>query len=132
MAAPKIDKELMVGTTNEVGVLGKICTTLSNARVNIEAMCAYGMGDKGTFMIYTYDQDKAQKALESAGYKVDAEEIVVVTLDNRVGAADIMTNKVANAGINVNYCYGSTGDGKYTLFIMNTENNEKALKAITQ
>jgi len=130
MAAPKIDKELLITTKNEIGVLADVCTTLSKARVNIEAMCAYGMGDKGSFMVYTYDQDKAKKALEDAGYKVDAEEIVVATLDNKVGAAELMTSKVAKSGVSVNYCYGSAGDGKYTLFIMNTDNNNKALKAI--
>ncbi len=130
MAAPKIDKELMVTTTNEVGVLGKICTTLSNSRVNIEAMCAYGMGDKGTFLIYTYDQNKAKKALENAGFQVELEEIVAASLSNTVGAAEEMTSKVAKAGVKVNYCYGSAGDGKYTLFILNTENNKKAFEAI--
>ena len=130
MAVPKIGKELIVHTTNETGILAKVFSTLSKSRVNVEAMCAYGEGEKGTFLIFTYDQDKAKKALEEAGYKVDTEEVVVATLANRVGAAEEMTSKVAKSRVNVNYCYGSAGDGKHTLFIMATENNAKALKAL--
>jgi hypothetical protein len=130
MASSKIDKELKVTTKNEIGVLANVCTTLSKSRVNIEAICAYGMGDKGTFLIYSFDPDKALKALKDAGFMVTTEEVVVATLDNKVGAAELMTTMVAKAGVNVNYCYGSTGDGKNTLFIMNTDNNTKALKAI--
>jgi len=130
MSEPKIDNELVVHTPHEIGVLAKVCSTLSNTRVNIEAMCAYGEKDKGTFKIYTYNQEKAKKALEGAGYKVDLEEVVVAILANRVGAAEEMTTKIAKNRINVNYCYGSTGDGKHTLFIISTVNNKRALKAL--
>jgi hypothetical protein len=130
MANPKIDKELVVHTPNDIGVLAKIFTSLSNARVNIEAICAYGEGDNGTLLIFTFDQDKAKKAIENSGFNVDSSEVVVATLANRVGAAEEMANKIAKAKINVNYCYGSTGDGKHTLFIISTENNAKVLKVL--
>jgi hypothetical protein len=130
MPAPKLDKEIILHTSNDIGTLAKVCSALSKARVNIEAICAYGEKEKGTFMIYTFDQIKAVKALEEADYKVETHDVVVATLDNKVGATEIMTNKIAKAGISVNYCYGSTGDGKTTLFIISTANNEKALKAL--
>ena len=130
MSSAKLYKEIHVSTSNDIGVLANVCTTLSNARINIEAMCAYGEGNKGYFMILTFDQDKSQKVLEKAGYNVKTQEVVVVTLDNKIGAADLMTNKISKAGINVNYCYGSAGDGKNTFFIMSTEDNKKALNAL--
>jgi hypothetical protein len=130
MAGPKIDQEIILHTKNEIGILAKIFVALSNSRVNVEALCAFGEKDNGTFLIYTFDHEKAKKALESAGYEVNTEEVVVATLANRVGAAEEMTNKIAQARINVKYCYGSTGDGKHTLFIISTENNSKALKAL--
>jgi hypothetical protein len=130
MAHPRIDKELVIHTPNDIGILAKIFTSLSNARVNIEAICAQGEGERGTLLVYTFDQDKAKRAIESAGFTVESTEVVVATLLNRVGAAEEMTNKIAKMKINVNYCYGSTGDGKHTLFIISTENNAKVLKAL--
>ena len=130
MAEPRIDIELVVHTPNQIGVLAKICTVLSHSRVNIEAMCAFGEKDEGTFLIYTHDQVKAKKVIEDAGYEVELEEVVVAILANRVGAAEEMTNKIAKTYVNVNYCYGSAGDGKHTLFIISTENNKKALRAL--
>jgi len=130
MAGSKIDKEIVLNTKNEIGVLAKVFITLSNSRVNVEALCAFGEKEKGTFLIYTFDQEKAIKVLLKEGYDVNTEEVVVATLANRVGAAEEMTNKIAKARVNVNYCYGSTGDGKHTLFIISTENNPKVLKAL--
>jgi len=130
MAKPKLDKELIIHTPNRIGVLAEVCTALSNSRVNIEAMCAYGVGEEGTFYLYTFDQDKAKKAIEEAGFEVELHDVLVVMIANRVGAAEGMTNRVAKTRVNVDYCYGSAGDGKHTLFIMSTTNNDKALKSI--
>ena len=49
--------------TNKVGLLSEIGTALAGAKVNITAICAYGMENKAYFMLLTESNAKAKKAL---------------------------------------------------------------------
>lgn len=122
---------LIVETPDEVGMMAKICAAISDAGVNIKAICAYSQEGKGYFMLLTDDNSKAEQALKSAGLTASQEEAVAVELENEIGAAKKMTQKLANAGVNLKYCYGSTGNGTVALLIFNSNDNEKALKVLT-
>ncbi len=122
--------QLMVETPDEVGMMAKVCSAISDAGVNIKALCAYVEDKKGYFMLLTEDNSKAEQALKSAGFTVSQEGAVAIELENEMGAAKKMTQKLADAGVNLKKCYGSTGNGTMALLIFNSNDNEKALEAL--
>jgi len=122
---------LIVRTPNKVGMMAKVCSAISDAGVNIRAVCAYIKERKGYFMLLTEDNAKAEKALKTGGFKVKEEEAVAVELENEVGAAEKMAKALADAKINLKYCYGSTGNGTMALLVFSSNNNEKAVKALS-
>jgi hypothetical protein len=121
---------LIVETPDKVGMMAKVCSAISDAGVNIKAISAYVKEGKGYFMLLTDDNSKAEEALESGGFSVSQEEVVAVELENEVGAAKRMTKKLADAGVNLKYCYGSTGDGTMALLVFNSNDNEKAVRTL--
>jgi hypothetical protein len=122
---------LIVETPDKVGMMAKVCSAISDAGINIKAMSASVKVRKGHFMLLTEDNSKAKEALKSAGFKVKEEEAVAVELENEVGAAQKMAKKLADAKVNLKYCYGSTGNGTMALLVFNSNNNEKAIRALT-
>lgn len=121
---------LIVETPDEVGMMAKVCSAISDAGVNIKAISAYVKEGKGYFMLLTEDSSKAEQALKSAGFTASQEEVIAIELENEVGAAKKTTQKLADAGVNLKYCYGSTGNGTMALLVFNSNDNEKALKAL--
>jgi len=121
---------LIVETPDEVGMMAKVCSAISDAGVNIRAISAYVKEGKGYFMLLTDDNARAEQALKSAGFTVSQEEAVAVELENEVGAAKKVTQKMASAGVNLKYCYGSTGNGTMALLVFNSSDNEKAIRTL--
>ncbi|HUW23290.1 MAG TPA: ACT domain-containing protein [bacterium] len=130
MAKANKVNHLIVETPDEVGMMAKVCSAVSDAGVNIKALCAYVEDEKGYFMFLTDDNSKAEQALKSAGFGVSQEEAVAVELDNEIGAAKRMAKKLADAGVNLKKCYGSTGNGTMALLVFNSSDNEKAIRAL--
>jgi len=130
MAKANKVNQLIVETPDEVGMMAKVCSAISDAGINIKAISAYVKEGKGYFMLLTEDSSKAEQALKSAGFTASQEEVIAIELENEVGAAKKTTQKLADAGVNLKYCYGSTGNGTMALLVFNSNDNEKALKAL--
>lgn len=132
MAQAKIAKELVVGADNKVGMLAEVSGFIAETGVNITAISAYAMGEKAIFRIVTSDNDKAENVLVQKGFKVDENEIVAVNLPDKVGQAKEIADKIKNAGINLDYIYGSTCGCADTqaLMVIGSKENQKVVDAI--
>ncbi len=118
-------KELQFSTPNKVGVLGKVTNALKKARVNILHLWACGEGSRGTFGIVTNNNARAKKALKKLGYSSREKEILVVNLQNKVGALAKVANRLAKAGVSVT-CVSATSAGNRVALLLGTRNNKKA------
>lgn len=126
-------RELYFETPDKKGMLADIAAAFSKAKVNIEALCAYGQGGKGYFMMLTSDNLKAMDALKTLGYKSKENDVLVLTLKNELGVAERMGKQLSNAGVNIRYAYGSAAkDGKSFVLVMSTNKLEDALAALEQ
>ena len=123
-------KQLSFSLPNRVGLLAQVASTVSQAKVNIEAICAYEMDDKGFFMLVTDNNAKAKKALAKIGANVEVEDVLVVGVPNKVGQLQSLAKKIADAGVDIYYAYGSPGAVKTMFLVFKTANDAKALKAI--
>lgn len=58
MAKAKRVKQLSFTIPNRAGLLSEISATVSGAKGNINAICAYEMGDNAYFMLSSFSSDK--------------------------------------------------------------------------
>ena len=130
MHSVNLDQLLRVTTPNEPGILGRVMGTLANAGVNLKAIHAYSDKSQGIFMLLTSDNEKASKALQTLGYKVKDEEVVVVQLSDRIGAGAEIGALLGNAVIDVDYCFGSSAGVGQVLLVIKTNDNEKAYETL--
>ncbi len=77
----------------------------------------------------TDNPDKAIEALNEAGYKIKAQEVVGMILDNTPGILNTIARAFGDAGINISYTYGSGfSDSDAALFIFKVSDMKKALE----
>jgi hypothetical protein len=125
-------KQLSFSMLNNVGLLMEVTDKLAKAGINIEAICAYAWEElNASFMMVTDNNVKAKKVISKMGAKVEVEDVISLEVPNKPGQLHYATKKIAAAGIDIYYVYGSPAKGKMTL-ILQTENDKKALKALAK
>jgi hypothetical protein len=129
MAKATKGKQLSFFLPNKVGLLSEMTSFITAAKINIEAICAYEMGDEGFFMLITDNNAKAKKILSHMGAEVKLEDIVLVEMPNKFGQLREAAKKISDAGIDITNVYGSPVKGKMTL-ILKTDNDRKAIKIL--
>ena len=124
-------KQLSFSLPNKIGLLSELTSFITAAKINIQAICAYGMGEEGYFMIITDDNAKAKKVISHMGAEVKTEEVVAVEVPNKMGQLQQVAKKISDAGIDISYVYGSPVKSRMTL-ILKTADDKKALKALSK
>ncbi|HQM91031.1 MAG TPA: hypothetical protein PLK84_03815 [Syntrophales bacterium] len=122
-------KQLAFVVPNRVGLLSELTTFLANGKINIEALCAYGRGPEGVFMIVTDNNAKAKKILTQMGAEVKTEEVIAVELPNRPGQLQKVAKKVSEADVDIQYVYVSPAKGRMTV-VFKTADDKKILRAL--
>lgn len=125
-------KEIWVTTTNKVGTLAKVTAPVTEAKVNIWALCAWSDKDDGTstFMFITDNNTKAADALKKTGFTPTEKEVVVTTLEDRPGTCWNAATKLAQAGVDINYWYYTTCGGCPGRIVFSTKDNKKACSVL--
>jgi len=122
-------KQLSFSLPNRIGLLSELSSFLTAAKINIEAICAYGMGDEGYFMIVTDNNSKAKKVISQMGAEVKVEDVLAAEVPNKVGQLREVAKKISDADVDVHFVYGSPVKGKMTL-IFKTADDKRVLKAL--
>ena len=130
MLKAKLVKQLSFEMPDRPGQLLKVTAALSEAKVNIAAVCAYAMEGKAYFMLTTDSNARAQKALAVFDVKTSEEVVISVEMPNKVGELQKIAREIADAEVNIYYMYGTTTTGKTSTCIFSTTDDKKALKAI--
>src|SRR4030042_4599792 len=105
-------KEISFTMPNKVGLLSEVTTAVARAKVNITAICAYAMENSALFMLTADSNAKAKKALASLGVGIEERDVVEVEMANKPGELQKVAKKIADAGINIEYIYGTSGKVK--------------------
>ena len=122
-------KQLSFILPDRIGLLSEVAAFITAAKINIHAICAYGMGEDGHFMIITDNDAKAKKVLSQMGAEVNTEDVIAVEVPNKIGQLQQAARKISDAGVDITYVYGSPVKQKMTL-IFKTADDKKALKAL--
>jgi len=95
-----IRTELGLRLPNNAGALAGVCRLLADENVNVLAM---SLGDSGQLRLLVDNHVRAAGALRDARHTVAVHEVLVVEGSGVPGTLRL----IADAGINVNYSYGS-------------------------
>lgn len=131
MAKANKVKQLSFSLPSKIGLLSEVASFITAAKVNIEAICAYEMGEQGFFMLITDNNAKAKKILAAMGAEIAADEVITVEMPNKLGELQKVAKKISDAGIDIAYIYGSPVKGKMTV-VVKTDDDKKALKALAK
>lgn len=132
MAKARKVKEIGFTMPNKVGLLSEITTAIAGAKVNITAICAYGMENTAYFMLTTDGNAKAKKALSPLGVAIEEKDVVEVEVLDKPGELQKVAKKIADAGIDIEYMYATASSGKKETCIFMTSDNSKTVKVINK
>lgn len=126
-----LDSQLMITVNNKVGTLAEISSVISASNINLIAISAYAVDNVGHIVFVTENNAEAKKLLKAKKYEVREEKVVLVTLGNKPGALQKVTTKIAQAGIDLTFLYGSVEkEGIISRVVMISEDNQSLLLAI--
>ncbi len=129
MAKARKVKEIRLFMLDKVGLLSEVTTAIAKARVNINTICAYAMENHAYFMLTTSSHARAKKALAPFGFGMEEKDVIQVEIANKPGELQKVAEKIADAGVGIEYMYATTGGGKATC-VFKTADDQKAMKVI--
>ncbi len=132
MAKAKKVKQLSFSMPDKAGLLSEVTGLIAKAKVNITAICAYAMDREAFFMLNVDSSAKARKALSSLKVKVEEEDVVAVEMSNKVGELQKIAKRIADAGINTGYMYGTAATGRSSICIFKTSDDKKTIKVVNK
>ncbi|VVC04902.1 ACT domain protein [Candidatus Burarchaeum australiense] len=99
-------QEITIITQNKVGALAEICELLGSRGVNIESICAQGVGDSGVIRVVTGDAATAASALRARkGVSISTGDILTVKLNDEPGELGKIARKLARAEVDIESMY---------------------------
>ena len=126
MAKAKKIKQLSFVLPNKVGQLLAVSDLVAAEKVNIKSLLARESGTSAEFHLVTDDNAKASEALGRLNADVRQKDVMLVELDDKVGTLADAAKKLAEADINIEYTYGTTGSGDKAMLVFKTADDMKA------
>jgi hypothetical protein len=119
--------ELVLRLPNSTGAAGFVCSQLAAERVNIAAHCLAPSGD---LHLVVDNPVRATGVLSEHRHTVVTREVLFVPLANTPGSLERILTLVSDAGINLNYMYGSAGErAEITAVVLGVDDAPRAAAA---
>jgi hypothetical protein len=122
-------KQLSVFLENKPGVLGRLCDSFADEKINILGMSVSDTVDHAVVRLVTNNANKARAILEDAGVLVVETDVLALTLPDRPGQLADVARKLAKAKVNIEYAYGTT-DKSGGILILRVSDTKKAQKIL--
>ena len=127
----QVTKQLAIFLDNRPGMLARVADALAEASINIYAVTTSDTVDHSVIRMVVSDYRKALHVFEEHGTLVVEDDVVVVEGSNKPGELASLAHKLADAKINIEYCYSATPpDAKKGLMVLRVSNPAKALKVL--
>ena len=127
----QITKQLAIFLDNRPGTLARVADALAEAKINIYAITTSDTVDHSVIRLVVSDYRRALHVFEQHGTLVVEDDVLMIEGSNRPGEMARIAHKLADAKINIEYCYSATpAEAKKGLMIMRVSNPTKALKVL--
>jgi len=123
--------QFCVTLENRPGQLAKVTGALARAKVNIEAISVADTADCCLVRLVTSAAAKTKQALTKAKVSFCQQPVLTVKLPNAPGQLAALARKLADAGVNVQYVYGSAAAaGQDSTIVLRVDDLDKAQKVL--
>ena len=127
----QITKQLAIFLDNRPGMLARVADALAGAKINIYAISTSDTVDHSVIRLVVSDYRKALHVFEEHGTLVVEDDVLMIDGSNKPGELARLAQKLADAKVNIEYCYSATpATSKQGLMIMRVSNPTKAFKAL--
>ncbi len=129
----QISKQLAIFLDNRPGMLARVADALAEAKINIYAITTSDTVDHSVIRMVVSDYRRALHVFEEHGTLVVEDDVLMVEGSNRPGEIARIAHKLADAKINIEYCYSATpAEVKKGLLILRVSNPSKALNVLNR
>ena len=127
----QITKQLAIFLDNRPGMLARVADALAEAKINIYAITTSDTVDHSVIRMVVSDSRRALHLFEEHGTLVVEDDVLMIDGSNKPGQLAQIAHKLAEAKVNIEYCYSATpAEAKKGLLIMRVSNASKALKVL--
>ena len=128
----KIETQIAVFLDNRPGMLSRTCQALAKAKVNILALSILDTVDHAIVRMVVDKPRDADRVLSDMHALIQTRDVVVMDVPNQIGALAQVAERLAEAGINLEYAYcnalSSQGSGA---LVLRTNDLEATINALS-
>ena len=127
----EIVTQFSVFLINKPGVLAQVTRQLAAAKINILAMTMTDSSEHGVLRLVATDPDSTRKALAELNLPLTEADVLRVEMPNKPGSLADVCARLAEAHLNINYAYCTTGaKGGKSQGIFRVGDIKKAMKVL--
>ena len=127
----QITTQLAIFLDNRPGMLARVADALAEAKIDIYAISTSDTVDHAVIRLVVSDYRKALHLFEEHGTLVVEDEVLLVEGTNKRGELARIGHRLADARINIEYCYSATpAEAKKGLMVLRVSNPAKALRVL--
>ena len=132
MAKMRIMPQFAVFLDNRPGTLSRTCQALAAARINIEALSILDTVDHAIVRMIVDKPKEAEQVLSKQNAMVQRHDVVVMDVPNEIGALAQIAERLAQAGINMEYAYcTSSSQHNAGAIVLRTNDLEATINALS-
>jgi hypothetical protein len=125
-------RDCSIQLTNKPGDLARVAQALARRGVNIKALAALSIEGRAMARILPDDIVVARSAFEAANIRFTESEVHIVLLENRAGLLANVTDRLGEAGINLEALYVTGVADELVELAIVTDNPKKAKKILEE
>ncbi len=107
-----IEQQLSVFLDNRPGTLARTCQALAKEGINILALSMSDTVDHIVVRLIASDTKKAGQVLKQLHTTVQERQVILMDMSNQPGVLATVAQKLTEAGINIEYAYGTSVPGQ--------------------
>ncbi len=129
----QVHRQITVAIENQPGRLAAISRAMAHRGINIRDLSILDNVEQGVIRLVPSDPAACRALLQSEGFQVVEAEVLVVDLPDTPGRLAVLAQALADAGVNIDYAYGSEDPaGKKMRIVVKASPLARACDAIKQ
>ena len=127
----KIEKQIALYMDNRPGMLARTCEALAQAKINIRALSILDTVDHAVVRMVVDRTKEAEGVLSKLHAMIQCRDVIVMDVPNQIGALAAIPEKLAEAGINLEYAYCTSTSHSDGSIVLRTNDLEATINALS-
>ena len=128
----KIAPQFALFLENRPGMLARACHALAASKINIQALSILDTVDHAIVRMIVDQPKEAEQVLGRLQVMIQRHDVVVLDVPNQVGELARIAERLAQAGINLEYAYCTAPAGQHEgSLVLRTNDLEATINALS-